>query len=658
MQYEEYNKKYIDICGILDAKKKEYEEKTYTLSRQYADSKYEVAEKIREVKAKFTEEMEKFRAGFLQTEMTLKQQIEDKRQRLINRENEIESLKEELSKTTLDHSSEIEELNSKIVIWNQKETELKEGIVNLHQKITESETKTLEITLKSEAETRNNEHEIKILKERLDESKERYSSDINAAGERIAEWHEKERLLKETIENLSRKITEAENKVVETTLIAETVSRNSENEIKILKKHLEESEEKYSGDISAANERISNLLEKENQLLEDLNNFKHKITEADNKILETSLRAEAISRNKEDEITGLREELNNTKMKLSSELEVANKRMTDWYEKEKNLKESIENMQPVIAEARNRALEATLRSDALNNENQMQAARWKEEVDRINQSYQTEKVFYEQEKSRLNITVDEFREEKRQLQERISYKENQIEKMNQSFEETRKYAQQQIEDKKEEIDRFKEHISRREQEWTIKIEAKEANLGMEYKKKLDEREDHWRGIYSSREEELTAFRKRLEEELEELKRDKLGSDRMWDVRLKEKEDELKHIQLEKAQNESSLTLKMDSYRKELSEYKARYINSREILKEKEAHNRELRARMAQRDVQWKTAYKNKEIEVKRLSFELQQSRRGVIKKIIHSMAGIDKKKKQILDLEIEGEKNTPEVLKK
>ena len=136
----------------------------------------------------------------------------------------------------------------------------------------------------------------------------------------------------------------------------------------------------------------------------------------------------------------------------------------------------------------------------------------------------------------------------------------------------------------------------------------------------------------------------------------MRSDRMWDVRLSEKEEELKKIQLEKAQNESHLSLKMTRLSKQLNEYMASYKRARSILKSKEELNRELRARMAQRDIQWKTAFRNKQIEVKNLAYELQLAKRGFIARFVGSFTGADKKNRNLREMHMSDSKNTSDMI--
>ena len=49
----------------------------------------------------------------------------------------------------------------------------------------------------------------------------------------------------------------------------------------------------------------------------------------------------------------------------------------------------------------------------------------------------------------------------------------------------------------------------------------------------------------------------------------------------------------------------------------------------------------------KAAARNKQVEVKKLSFELQQSRRGMISKFFQSITGVEKKKRQEFVMELE-----------
>jgi hypothetical protein len=131
---------------------------------------------------------------------------------------------------------------------------------------------------------------------------------------------------------------------------------------------------------------------------------------------------------------------------------------------------------------------------------------------------------------------------------------------------------------------------------------------------------------------------------------------MWDVRLSDKEEELKNIQLEKAQNESQLILKMTKLTKQLSEYMSNFKKARSMLKSKEEYNRELRAKTAQRDMQWKTAFRNKQREIRKLTYELQLTKRSMVSKFISSLTGADKKKKELFKIQTSDIERTTDIV--
>ena len=342
---------------------------------------------------------------------------------------------------------------------------------------------------------------------------------------------------------------------------------------------------------------------------------------------------------RENEIKNLKDEFNNIKERSAYELKVADEKLRNNEEREKELKENIAEMRRKVHEAESKTLESTLHADTINKNRQTEIEQFKSEIERIKQSHIMEKSILQGESDRLKHEIQEIKDERKVLLEMIKGKEEQMEKVNKNLYEVRNFSMQQIEEKKVEISYLKDQMKTEEYEWQKKIEEKERQLNLEYQRKLDERENHWQ----SREKELLAYRNSLQEEVEELKKEKLTGDRMWDVRLRDKEEELKNIQLEKAQNESKLTIQFTKTQESLNEFRSKYNNSEEMLREREEQNMELRAQMAQRDIQWKTAYRNKQVEVERLTFELHQSRRGLLTKFVQLLTGTEKREKQMLE---------------
>ncbi|MEA3507006.1 MAG: hypothetical protein U9R36_05915, partial [Elusimicrobiota bacterium] len=217
---------------------------------------------------------------------------------------------------------------------------------------------------------------------------------------------------------------------------------------------------------------------------------------------------------------------------------------------------------------------------------------------------------------------------------------------NRQIEEIRQSYEQKIQSKKEELDEFKKKIEQVRIEMRGEYADREHELNVQYQRKLDEKETRWQDIYSSREEELIQAKKKLADDLEELRRENLRVERQWNVRLEDKEEKLKDLQIEKAQRESKYSEKLNKASEELTRLRTVNVRLDKDLREKEEAGRELRARMAQRDVQWKTAYKNKQAEVKKLLYQLEESRKGVLFRFFQSLTGSKKKREEQVKKEI------------
>ena len=93
-QLSEYKKRYEEIQIIIEEQKKKYKEKIDLLSEELSDANKQVSGKISYVKDRIEAEKQELQTRFLQTERNLRMQIEEKRQKLISRENEIKCLRE------------------------------------------------------------------------------------------------------------------------------------------------------------------------------------------------------------------------------------------------------------------------------------------------------------------------------------------------------------------------------------------------------------------------------------------------------------------------------------------------------------------------------------------------------------------------------------
>jgi hypothetical protein len=419
-----------------------------------------------------------------------------------------------------------------------------------------------------------------------------------------------------------------------------------ENELKNLKVQLDDIKGKHESELKAASNNIETLQEKERFLKAKIEELNDQIHDFDRRIFEANFRADTISKRSEGEI-----------VRLSEELKISSEKLSEWQHKEAGLKNMVEEMSQKLQQSERRALELSLKAQAVNTNSLTQMNNSKDEIERINRNHQMEKAILEDAMQRLNQEMQSLKEGGYALQQTIRNKEEQIEKISRSLEDVRSQSQIQLNQKQSEIDRLLEQFSQQQELWRTKIDEKERVVTAEYQNKLEEKDRRWQESYSIREKELLQYKNKIQEELEEIKREKLSSDRMWDVRLKDKEEELKEIQLEKAQNESRLITERTKLQSAINELRSRYGNARAVLKDREEQNRELRARMAQRDIQWKTAYKNKQLEVKRLTFELLQSRRGLLSRVVNSVSGADKRKRQEFNIEIEKDRHTPGIIK-
>ncbi|MFH1414564.1 MAG: hypothetical protein ABIH89_00555 [Elusimicrobiota bacterium] len=711
-ELSEYRLKYDNTCRQMQEENLEYSNKIRELNFKIDNINAELAASVRDAELRSEREKKELQARYLQNERNLRVQIEEKRHKLVARENEINNIKSELKRVNETMSLDVKTARERMEKWHEKETELKEKIEALQQQLYSTERSALESDLKAENTAKSMEFEKARLKEEIRRAKADYLDELRTVQARLDSSIAGEYQLKQQMEILNGKYSDAERKAAQAEIKTEALNTRRETEINSIVEESERIKTGLAAELESAAARLNKWDEK-GQLLENkISDLQERLILSRAEAAEAQLKTESLQKKYEYEIDSLRDEYRKERNSMLAELEVSSEKISGWSEKESKLKEDIEKMQKALQEAESKAntmqieysnavgnfesdirrlktelkevqikhaeemktarilrekaeliqqklnesenslLQADLRNESIKRDKDAEIVHLNKEIERIQQGHAAEIGLYKGDRDRLNEEINDIRENKNILQEMVSVKEKQFEKLNNENLSIRKDAEQRFAEKQAEINKIRENNAVREKEWESKILEKERELSVSFERKSSERESYWQDIYSSREKELLEFRNRLQEEIDQLKKEKLSSDRIWDMRLKEKEEELKDIQLEKAQNESRLKTLLARMQKELNEYKARFKNAREVLREREGQNRELRARMAQRDIQWKTAYKKKQIEAKKLIFEVQQSQRGLLKKITDSVTGAGKRKKEMFQIELEHEKDS------
>ncbi|NLB35572.1 MAG: hypothetical protein GX817_07195, partial [Elusimicrobia bacterium] len=627
----DYRKKEMGLAAryrILEKKEAEYSTRVGKVRESYRARLEALENEFNGEREKFQDEITKLRADHSQTVsaqrgkiLSLGLAVDELKERLAGKDKDDHLLTKQLKEYQLRYK-EIqhlvrerdqaykEQIRDLVAAQQREEKAYKLNIARLQESFSQIESALREEIENKKGLLKVREKELRLLSEEVASAKNQAESLSGSMEEKFHRWKEKEVALNGKVSELSLKLNE--------TLGLLSVRGN---EIAFIRE-----------EVASSREKLREYSRREDELITQIRNL---ALEKGTSGMELTARVSE-SENLRKELSNLRAD----KLRVEEENSALIQKITE--EKSRFLEETGALKNQLERESL-RASEAEMRAKFQESRRESEIQIWKTEAERLRDSQSYEKEVVLAESQFLKEEIEKLRAFSAEAQQAAAGREEQVAVLQAKLEDERKKMQGKIDEAQSEISELKERMRLDYISYDEAINKKEKQLSLDYQRRSDEREAHWQSLYTEREKEHLGERDELRRELDNLRKEKISVERQWNVRLKDKEDDLRDLQLAKAQNESRIMSSLRRYQKEYQQLRAKSMSLNSALRDREEEVRELRLRFSRREIKWKRAYSIKQKEVRHLTYELQKSNRGTLRKILDALTGHDRKPEPVSD---------------